>query len=154
MPRSFLLFLRVMDASATDYDRLVVRLHNTDKPRKIRWGDYMGISADKKHWITAKVEPSGATGKGKIYMNTHLRGLLNREAVGVPTARLGMSYPLHVRRAPSWQEALYLMRYHPDDTVRAKMRLQVYVAAIVATVGILVALLVLFLLLDLAGAWR
>jgi len=65
-------------------------------------GRLYGHFCGQKHWITAKVEPSGATGKGKIYMNPDLRGLLNREVVGVPMARLGMSYPLHVRRAPSW----------------------------------------------------
>jgi hypothetical protein len=154
MPRSFLVSLRLVDAYAGDYARLVVRIHNDDKPKGIRWYRYISIALDGKYWITSKVEPSGATGKVKIYVNPHLRGLLNNTAVDGPIAQLGMPCSLYIRKTPAWKEALYIMRHHPDDTLRAKTLLEVCLAVIAVTAGILVALLASFFLLDLTGLWQ
>jgi len=125
MSKSFIVFLRVKDADSDDYDRLVVRIHESDKPEEIRWGQYIGISLDEKHWVTSKVEPSGLTGKGRIYIHHHLRGILNRDAARNRIASLGTPSCFYMRKAPSWKEPLYIMHYHPDDRVRARTRLKV-----------------------------
>jgi len=62
MSQTFTLFLRVKEAPEADLDELVVRIHATDKPRDINWGDYINISLDKKNWITRKLQPAGETG--------------------------------------------------------------------------------------------
>ena len=49
MSQTFTLFLRVKEAPEADLDELVVRIHATDKPRDINWGDYINISLDKKN---------------------------------------------------------------------------------------------------------
>ena len=126
MSHSFLVYLRVRDADSVDYDRLVVRIHESDKPEEIGWGQYIDISLDQKHWVTAYIAPSGLVGKGKIYIHHHLRGILNRVTTRNPPAMVGAQTNFYVRRAPSWKEPFYIMHYHPDNRVRALTRVKVW----------------------------
>jgi len=51
MPKTDEVYLTVREADEADFDKPLVRIHQTDKPREITWGDYLDISLDKKHWI-------------------------------------------------------------------------------------------------------
>ena len=148
MSRTNRLFLRVRDAPVSDYDELVIRIHKTDKPQDIRWGDYINISLNGKNWITCQLERSGDTGMGRIYINSHLRGFLNRYALGIQGVRLEIPCDFYIRKASSWKESFYIMHYHPNDAIRAKMRLKIYGIAIVVVVTIVVAFLVPLLYLT------
>ena len=136
--------MRVRDADSDDYDSLVVRIHGSDKPQGIGWGDYIDISLDNKHWVTSRVEPSGLLGQGKIYMHHRLRGILNRDASRNRLAGVGIPANFYIRRAPSWKEPFYIMRFHPDENVRAQTRLKMQrtltKAAVVIAVCCLVAI--------------
>ncbi len=99
MPRTSELFLRVSEADEADYGKSVVRIHKTDRPLDIRWGDSVNISLDRKNWITCKLEPAGDTGIGKIYISIHQRGLLNRDIVAIQRAQLGVPCNFYVRKA-------------------------------------------------------
>lgn len=101
------LFLIVREADEADYGRPVVRIHGGDKPRNIKWGDNVNISLDKKNWVTCKLEPAGETSTGKIYVGIHLRGLLNRNTLGVKIARAGTPCYFYIRRASSLKVLLY-----------------------------------------------
>jgi hypothetical protein len=131
-----LVYLRVVDADSEDYGRLVVRIHEDDKPKQIKWGQYIGISLDEKHWVTSKVEPSGLTGKGKIYIHHLLRSTLNRDTTGNRTAAMGTPCYFYIRRAPSWKEPFYIMRHHPDSRARTQARLKLYWALVKTAVVI------------------
>jgi hypothetical protein len=119
-------YLRVHDADSDDYDRLVVRLHEDDKPEGIKWGQYIDISLDEKHWVTAKLEPSGLTGMGKIYIHHLLRGTLNRITARKSTGMVGTLCYFYIRKAPSWKEPFYIINYHPNTSVRTRTRLKLY----------------------------
>ena len=136
MPQTSQLYLRVRDAPIDDYERLVVRMHMTDKPKDIRWGDYISISLDEFHWIACKLEPAGESGVGKIYINTRLRGLLNRDVIG--GIRVEDPHDFYIKRAPSWKEPFYIMSYHPNDSLRAKTRVKIYgtIGAIIIIVAV------------------
>ena len=139
MPQTSHLYLRVRDAPIDDYERLVVRMHRTDKPKDIKWGDYISISLDEFHWIACKLEPSGESGVGKIYINTRLRGLLNRDVIG--GIRVEDPHDFYIKRAPSWKEPFYIINYHPNDSLRAKTRVKIY-GTIGATITIVAVVLV------------
>ena len=81
MPQTNQLHLRVRDAPIDDYDRLVVRMHKNDRPKDIKWGEYINISLDRFHWIACKLEQAGESGVSKIYVNPRLRSLLNRDGI-------------------------------------------------------------------------
>lgn len=103
------LLLRVREADEADYGKSVIRLHETAKPKDIRWGDYINISLDKKNWITCKLEPSGDIGTGKIYIGIHQRGLLNKDTLGVQIARLGVPCSFYVRKASPWRAPISII---------------------------------------------
>jgi len=124
MPQTSQLYLRVRDASIDDYERLVVRMHKTDKPKDIKWGDYINVSLDGFHWIACKLEQAGESGVGKIYINTRLRGLLNRDVIG--GIRVEDPHDFYIKRAPAWKEPFYIMSYHPNDSLRTKTRVKIY----------------------------
>ena len=107
MPKTHELYLTVKEADETDFDRSLVRIHKTDKPRDIRWGDYIDISLDKKNWVTCKLEPAGDIGIKKIYIGIHLRGLLNRDSVGVHIAKLEAPCNFCVRKTALWKAIVY-----------------------------------------------
>ncbi|MFC1911696.1 hypothetical protein ACFLXG_00860 [Chloroflexota bacterium] len=137
MPQTSQLYLRVRDAPIDDYDRLVVRMHKTDKPKGIKWGDYINVSLDRFHWIACQLEQAGESGLGKIYINPRLRGFLNRDVVG--GIRVEDPHDFYIKRAPYWKEPFYIMSYHPNDSLRTRMRVKIYGAIgitviIVATV--------------------
>ena len=99
MARAHELFLRVSDADEADYGKPVVRIHEIAKPQGIEWGDPIGISLDKKHWVTCKLEPAGDVGIGKIYIGIHLRGILNKDTLGIQIARLKEPCNFYIRKA-------------------------------------------------------
>ena len=103
------LLLRVREADEADYGKAVIRLHETAKPKGISWGDNINISMDKKNWITSKLEPSGDTGVGKIYIGIHQRGLLNKDVLTFQIARLGIPCSFYVRKASYWRAPLYII---------------------------------------------
>ena len=129
MSRTSTLFLRVKEADEADYGKSVVRIHKADKPQGINWGDYIDISLDKRNWVTCKLEPAGDTGIGRIYIGIRLRGILNRDTVGIEIAKLEVPCNFYIRKASSWKVPLY------------------------AAIGILVTIAVAFLVyfLDLTG---
>ena len=102
------LFLRVREADEADYGKSVVRIHRADKPRDINWGDYINISLDRKNWIACKLEPAGDIGTGKIYIDIHLRGLINRDIVGIQRAQLGVPCNFYIRKASPWKVLSYI----------------------------------------------
>jgi len=107
MSRTSELFLRVKEADEVDYGQSVVRIHRADKPRGINWGDRINISLDKKNWVACKLEPAGDLGTSRIYIGIHLRGLLNKDTVGIQIAQLGVPCNFYIRKASSWK-VLYI----------------------------------------------
>ena len=108
MSRTVELFLRVREADESDYGASLVRIHRADKPQGIKWGDRINISVDKKNWITCKLEPAGSIGTGKIYISIHLRGLLNKDTLGIQIAQVGEPCNFYVRKAFSWKAFLFI----------------------------------------------
>jgi len=149
MPQPSQQFLRVRDAPVDDYDKLIVRLHKAAKPDTLEWGDYMHISADAKHWVTAKLQPSGEAGLGKIYISPHIRILLNSISVGISPLRLEEGSHIYIKRASGWKEPFYIMRYHPDDSLRVKMRLKIGMALFILAAFTCGIAYVVYLLLPL-----
>ena len=76
MPKTHELYLTVKEADEADFDRSLVRIHKTDKPRDIKWGDYINISLDKKNWVTCKLEPAGDIGIKK-YISAFISGVFS-----------------------------------------------------------------------------
>ncbi len=107
MSRTSTLFLRVREANEADYGKSVVRIHKADKPQGINWGDYINISLDKKNWVTCKLEPASDIGIGKIYIGIHLRGILNKDTVGIQTATLEVPCAFYIRKASFWKALLH-----------------------------------------------
>ena len=107
MPKTHEIYLTLKEADEVDFDRSVVRIHETDKPDDINWGDYIDISLDNKHWLTCKLEPAGDIGIKKIYIGIHLRGLLNRDSVGVSIARLEVPCNFYIRKTALWKVLVY-----------------------------------------------
>ncbi len=109
MSRISELFLRVNEADESDFGKSLVRVHGTDKPRDINWGDHIRISLDKKNWVNCRLEPAGDIGAGKIYVGIHLRGLINKETIGIPIIRVGAPSSFCVRKAAPWQLLVSIM---------------------------------------------
>ena len=107
MPKTHEVYLTIKEADETDFDKFLVRIHKTDKPPDIKWGDYIDISLDKKNWLTCKLEPAGDIGIKKIYIGIHLRGLLNRDSVGVHIAKLEVPCNFFIRKATLWRTMVY-----------------------------------------------
>lgn len=103
MPTTHELFLRVKDADEADFNKALVRLHRTNKPLGMKWGDSIDISLDKKNWVPCKIEPAGETGIGRIYIGIHIRELLNRHAFGFHIAKLNDPCSFYIRKAIPWK---------------------------------------------------
>lgn len=102
------LYLRVREADEADYGRSIIRLHKTEKPKGVRWGDNINISLDKKSWVNCKLEPAGDIGIGKIYISIHLRGLINKDTHGIPIAKVGVPCNFYIKKASPWRALLYM----------------------------------------------
>ena len=103
------LYLRVREADEADYGKSVVRIHRSNKPMDIQWGDYINISLDKKNWVTCKLEPAGDIGTEKVYLDMKTRKLLNDDVFGVPIAQVGVPSTLYIRKASLWKLILIIM---------------------------------------------
>jgi len=108
MSRISELYLRVREADEADYGRSIIRIHKTEKPKDIRWGDNINISLDKEHWITCKLEPAGKIGAGKIYISIHLRGMINKDANVIDIAKVGEPCNFYIRKASPLRALLYM----------------------------------------------
>jgi len=102
------LFLRIREADEADYGKSMVRIHRTNRPPDIQWGDYVNISLDKKNWVTCKLEPSGDIGTEKVYIDVKMRNLLNDNVFGVPIAQVGVPSTLYMRKASLWKLILFI----------------------------------------------
>ncbi len=107
MPKIYELYLRVKEADEADFDKSLVRIHKTDKPQDIKWGDSIDISLDKKNWVTGKLEPAGDIGTGRIYIGIRLRGLLNKDSIVIQIAKLEVPCNFYIRKAALWRVILY-----------------------------------------------
>ena len=107
MPKTHEVYLTVKEADEADFDKPLVRLHKTDKPQDIKWGDYIDISLDKKNWVTCKLEPAGDIGTGRIYIGIRLRGLLNKDTIVVQIAKLEVPCNFYIRKTALWRAILY-----------------------------------------------
>ncbi len=107
MSRISTLFLRVKEADEADYGKSIVRIHKADKPQGINWGDYLNISLDRKNWVTCRLEPAADAGIGKIYIGIHLRGILNKDTVGIQIAKLDVPCTFYIRKVPFWKALLH-----------------------------------------------
>ena len=103
MPKIYEVYLTVKEADEADFNKPLVRIHESDKPQGINWGDYIGISVDKKNWVTCKLEPAGDIGIKKIYIGIHLRGLLNKDSIGVHIAKLEGPSNFYIRKTAPWR---------------------------------------------------
>ena len=99
--------MRVKEADEADFNKSIVRIRKTDKPLDIKWGDYINISLDKRHWVTCALERAGDTGKGKMYVGIHLRGFLNKAAVGIQIAKLEVPCNFYIRKVARWRAILF-----------------------------------------------
>lgn len=102
MSQIYELYLRVKEADEADHGRSIVRIHKTEKPRSLRWGDKINISLDKKNWVDCKLEPAGDIGIGKIYIGIRLRGLINKDSRVISIAKIGEPCSFYVRKASPW----------------------------------------------------
>jgi len=102
------LYLRVKEADEADHGRPIVRIHKTEKPKSLRWGDKINISLDKKNWVNCKLEPAGDIGIGKIYISIRLRGLINKDSRVISIAKVGEPCNFYIRKASPWRALLYM----------------------------------------------
>ena len=102
MSQIYELCLRVREADEADHGRPVIRIHKTEKPKSLSWGDKINISLDKKNWVTCKLEPAGNIGAGRIYISIHLRGLINKDTRVIPIAKIGEACNFYIRKASPW----------------------------------------------------
>ena len=108
MPKTSELYLRVKEADEADFDKSLVRIHKTNKPQNIRWGDYVDISLDKKNWVTCELEPAGKTGIGHIYIGIKTRGLINQHALGIQITKINEPCNLYIRKAILWKAISFI----------------------------------------------
>ncbi len=106
MAKTHEVYLTVREADEADFDKPLVRIHQTGKPQDIKWGDSIGISLDKKSWVSCRLEPAGDIGIGKIYISIHLRGLLNKNSIGIQLAKLGVPCNFYIRKTAYWRAIL------------------------------------------------
>jgi len=111
MPKTCELYLRVREADEADFGKALVRIHKTDKPQYIKWGDYIDISLDKKNWITCKLDPAGDIGIGKIYIGIHIRALLNKDGIGTQIAKLEVPCNFYIRKMAHWRAIAALLKF-------------------------------------------
>ena len=108
MSRIHELYMRVREADESDFGKSIIRIHSTDMPQDIVWGDAVNISLDKKNWVTCELEPAGEMGTGHIYMDIHTRGLINRHTIGVPTAKPHEPCNIYIRKANRWRSIIFI----------------------------------------------
>ncbi|MDP3879295.1 MAG: hypothetical protein Q8Q07_03175 [Dehalococcoidales bacterium] len=107
MSRTSTLVLRVREADEADFNQPVIRIHESNRPQNIRWGDRVQISLDRKNWISCQPQPTGEAGAGKIYIGIRLRGILNKDTIGLQIAQLEVPATLYLRKAFSWKTSAY-----------------------------------------------
>ena len=66
------LYLIVESPPSQDNNKLMVRIHEPDKPKDINWGDYVKMSLDNQNYIICKLERATSIGIGTIYIDQTL----------------------------------------------------------------------------------
>ena len=132
--------LRVGGAPEDDESELVVRMHQDDLPKGIRWNSYIHLRA-KATTITCRVRNNDLAEiphprVHQVNINRSLRGLLGIKS--------GAVYDFYVTKAPFWKAPSYVMQYHPSSTARRNMLLTVIgaIVGVLAVVGLLLYFLV------------
>ncbi|MFC2047908.1 hypothetical protein ACFLSK_00585 [Chloroflexota bacterium] len=110
VPKTHELHLRIKDADEADFDKSLIRIHETNRPQGIEWSDYIDISLDKKKWITCKLESAGDIGIGNIYISIPQRSLLKTGTIRIPMVVVGEPCKFYVRKASKWRVLLYIAK--------------------------------------------
>ena len=127
-------YLSVRGAPEVDENELLVRMHPDDKPKGINWGNYIHLST-KRARVTCKLRSNEILELEhprihQLNINIHLRSILG--------IRAGTVSDFYISKASSWKAPSYIMQYHPNDVIRAHMRLKIYgaVAGIIVIIGV------------------
>lgn len=120
-----------------DETELLVRMHEEDVPRGVKWGRYIHMSANDSH-ITAKVFSNAMAEIEKprmhqISLNKHLRDRLE--------VKPGTTVDFYLSKASRLKAPYYLIRYHPVPALRRRVLLKTLgwatiLVAIVAVVAL------------------
>ena len=97
------LYLRVREADEADYGKYVIRIHRSNRPMDIQWGDRVNISLDKRNWVTCRLEQASDTGTERLYIDVKVRKLLNDNVFGMPIAQVGVPSTIYMKKAPAWK---------------------------------------------------
>ena len=109
MPKIHELILRVREADEADFGKNIVRIHPSEKPQGIMWGESVNISVNKKNWVTCKLERAGRTGIGHIYIGIHTRGLINRHTTGLQIVKLNETCDFYIKKAIPWKAITFIV---------------------------------------------
>jgi len=120
-----------------DETGLLVRMHEEDVPRGVKWGNYIHLSANNSH-VTARVFSNAMAEIEKprthqISLNKHLK-----DRLGVQP---GMTVDFYLSKASRLKAPYYLVRYHPMPARRRRVLLKTLGwAAVLAAIAAVVAL--------------
>lgn len=134
--------LFVKGAPKSDANELCVRMHVADKPQDISWGDCVHISVPgNRKRVTCKIRGDdrlcGFARLYHIYINKHLRDILD--------VNLNHMYDFEIKKAPSWAMPFYIVRYHPDDIKRFKVRAMI-IGTSATVIGVIAGIIIDYLL--------
>jgi hypothetical protein len=127
MARAVKRHLKVGATPHLDENKLIVRMHETDAPEGVKWGNYISLSANQNR-IACKVL-SNAMAEVKpprehqISVNKHLKSKLH--------IKPGTTVDFYIKKASPLRAPYFIMRYHPDGTVRKRTLLKVLGVAVV-----------------------
>ena len=108
--------LKVGATPHLDENVLIVRMHESDMPEGIKWGNYISLSANKKRIACKLYNNAMAEIKEprahQISINKHLKSRLDIKA--------GTTVAFYMKRASPLKASYYAMRYHPDQGRRRR----------------------------------
>ena len=124
-----------------DEEELIVRMHENDIPAGIRWGNYIRLSANKKH-VACKLQSNAmaeikAPRVHQISINKHLKNKLG--------VKPGATVDFYISKASFLKAPYYTMRYHPSSGARKRAFWKTF--GTFTAVAIVVTLVVLYFLL-------
>jgi len=118
--------LRIGNAPAQDEGKLLVRMHRDDLPKGTKWNRYIHLTT-KNTRITCKVRNNELVEVPhprvhQLNINKHLRQIL-----GIKT---GSVYDFYVSKASFLRAPSYVLRFHPNKTVRQNMFTKIVLALV------------------------
>ena len=127
MARRIKRHLKVGSGPTDDQESLIVRMHPEDMPTGINWNSYIHILV-KDVKLTCRVRNNELVEVAQprihqININNELRDFLGLKS--------GTVYDFYITKALSWLAPLYVLRYHPNQTARRNMLLQLIGVAII-----------------------